>query len=114
MTGTVPLRLRRQDLGTLRADRQNVAEPQARSGRERVQHDGGSLAGCDHVNAPGPMQRRDDVRVFEGALHETSGIHAGNGGAQHSREIVSKPESVWNQLTWRGSVQAESPVTTSN
>ena len=58
--------------------------------RIRVQHGRRCLARGEHVNGCCRLQGRQDIRIAQRPLHQQSGIHRVEGGANDCREVVSE------------------------
>jgi hypothetical protein len=72
------------------ADGNDGTHRRAGPGGKGVEHRTRGLARGDHVDCGGGLERRDDVRIIEGALNEPAGVYAVDGRANYVREIVSK------------------------
>jgi hypothetical protein len=82
--------------------------------REGREHRPRGLAHRHDVDSHGALQRCSNVGVAERTLHEHTCVGRRDRGANDVREVFSECGNGSGQLTCFGSVQAESPVTTSN
>jgi hypothetical protein len=114
MATLVPDRILRQDSWDALTNTKNPAHGYADASGERSQHRRGCLACRQHVHSGSLLQLGYDIGVFERTLYECPGIHGIQSGTYDEREIVFEIVEGIGQLTWVGSVQAVSPVTTSN
>jgi hypothetical protein len=114
MTRIVPLSADRQRPRSRRPDADQRPQRHLCCRHERVEHDSGGLACGQHIERRRLLQRRDDIGIVDRALDETSGVDAVDRGTNDCAEMVAELLVERGQLIWRGSVQAESPVATSN
>jgi hypothetical protein len=114
MPTLVPDRILRQDSWDALTNTKHPAHGYAHASGERSQHRPGGLACRQHVHSVSRLQLGYDIGVFERMLYECSGIHGVHSGTHDERKIVFEIVEGIGQLIWVGSVQAESPVTTSN
>jgi hypothetical protein len=87
----LPFSVRWQLRWTRWANSEHPAHRRGSCGRERVEHHRSSLAGRDRVDGVRLLQRRDDVRIFERAADQSSGIDAIDGGTYDGVEILAEP-----------------------
>jgi hypothetical protein len=90
MSGIVPLSALGEHRRPRRSNCQRAPNRRARAGGKRIEHHAGRFADGDDVDSRRTLQRRDNVGIVEGPLHEPPRIDAVNGGAQDRREVLSE------------------------